>query len=221
MSSAVSYVTNGRVTSLGSVLLDTRASEDCLFLDVVVPKKIFNDTGKKHAKKAPVCDSPKHTKLRLLILMLTQVLVWIYGGGYTSRSKSGQNSGSPNGLLQRGDSNFIYVTLNYRLGALGFLSGPTLQRSGVANAGLLDQRFALEWIQKNIHLFGGDPYQVTVMGESAGGGSILHQITVRYFALSTFYDDQLTTISKLGIWKFQWQCSIPASNPTIPCLCPW
>ncbi|KAK4862604.1 hypothetical protein LT330_002737 [Penicillium expansum] len=158
MSSAISYVTNGSVTSLGFVLLDTRASEDCLFLDVVVPKKIFNDTGKKHAKKAPV-------------------LVWIYGGGYTSGSKSGQNSGSPNGLLQRGDSNFIYVTLNYRLGALGFLSGPTLQRSGVANAGLLDQRFALEWIQKNIHLFGGDPDQVTVMGESAGGGSILHQIT--------------------------------------------
>lgn len=183
MSSAVSYVTNGSVTSLGSVLLDTRSNEDCLFLDVIAPRKFFNETGKKNSKKAPVRDSPENTNIRFWMLTLTKVLVWIYGGGYTSGSKSGQNSGSPNGLLHRGDSNFIYVTLNYRIGALGFLSGPTLQRSGVANAGLWDQRFALEWIQRNIHLFGGDPDQVTVMGESAGGGSILHQITVRSFCL--------------------------------------
>lgn len=60
--------------------------------------------------------------------------------------------------------------MNYRLGAFGFLAGPTLQaEGGVSNAGLYDQRLALEWVQDNIHLFGGDPNQVTVMGESAGG----------------------------------------------------
>lgn len=64
-----------------------------------------------------------------------------------------------------------------QLGALGWLAGPDLQADGTANAGLYDQRLALRWVQKNIHLFGGDPTKVTVFGESAGGGSIMHQIT--------------------------------------------
>ncbi|KAL2827732.1 alpha/beta-hydrolase [Aspergillus cavernicola] len=157
MSNAISYVSNGSITSMGPVLMDPRASEDCLFLNVVVPKKIFKTSGKK-MKGAPV-------------------LVWIYGGGYTGGSKTGQGSGSPVGLLRRGDNGFVYVAINYRLGAFGWLSGSTLQRNGTANAGLLDQRFALEWVQQHIHLFGGDPERVTVIGESAGGGSILHQIT--------------------------------------------
>ena len=67
--------------------------------------------------------------------------------------------------------------MNYRLGAFGWLSGPTFQENATANAGLHDQRFALEWIQQNIAKFGGDPNRVTVFGESAGGGSIMHQIT--------------------------------------------
>ncbi|KAL2847166.1 alpha/beta-hydrolase [Aspergillus pseudoustus] len=157
MSNAISYITNGKVTNAGPVLMDPRASEDCLFLDVVVPKKIFEASGKKK-KGAPV-------------------LVWIYGGGYTGGSKTGQGSGSPVGLLRRGKNEFVYVAINYRLGAFGWLSGSAIQRNGTANAGLLDQRFALEWVQQYIHLFGGDPKHVTVIGESAGGGSILHQIT--------------------------------------------
>lgn len=67
----------------------------------------------------------------------------------------------------------IFVAINYRLGAFGWLSGPEVERDGDANAGLLDQRLALEWVQQHIHNFGGDSDRVTVMGESAGAGSIL------------------------------------------------
>lgn len=67
--------------------------------------------------------------------------------------------------------------MNYRLGAFGWLSGPTFQENGTANAGLHDQRFAIEWVKKHISKFGGDPERITIFGESAGGGSIMHQIT--------------------------------------------
>lgn len=70
----------------------------------------------------------------------------------------------------------IFVALNYRLGALGFLAGPEVSRNGDLNAGLLDQRFALKWVQKHVRAFGGNKHRVTVMGESAGGGSVLTHV---------------------------------------------
>lgn len=89
--------------------------------------------------------------------------------------------GTPHDLMAatqtKGQDGAIWVAMNYRLGAFGFLSGPTLQQNGTANVGLLDQRLALEWVQQYIHLFGGDPDNVTLMGVSAGAGSVMHQIT--------------------------------------------
>ncbi|KAL7931937.1 Alpha/Beta hydrolase protein [Trichoderma chlorosporum] len=137
---------------------DPRTTEDCLVLDVVVPKAVLDNT-KSHGKKAPV-------------------LVWIYGGGYVSGTK--ESWGSPNGIIaasqEDGSDGIIWVAMNYRLGAFGFLAGPTLQKDGTANAALYDQRLALQWVQENIAKFGGDPDNVTVMGESAGAGSIMFHL---------------------------------------------
>lgn len=106
------------------------------------------------------------------------VLVWIYGGGYTGGNKNNNPAGllAASGNSSNGD--VIYVSLNYRLGALGFSAGPSFNaEGGTSNVALYDQRFALEWVQQYIHLFGGDKNRVTVFGESAGGGSIMHQMT--------------------------------------------
>uniref|UniRef100_A0A8H7K424 Carboxylic ester hydrolase n=1 Tax=Bionectria ochroleuca TaxID=29856 RepID=A0A8H7K424_BIOOC len=146
-------------SSIPPIDFNKASSEDCLFLDVHVPKKIFKSK----------CGAP--------------VLVWIHGGGYAFGSKNGSPTPGfvPSGLLEHAkefsDNGMIFVGLNYRLGALGFLSGQEVEQDGDLNAGLLDQRLALQWVQDNIHLFGGSRDKVTVMGESAGGGSVLLHMT--------------------------------------------
>ncbi|EKG10221.1 Carboxylesterase type B [Macrophomina phaseolina MS6] len=83
-------------------------------------------------------------------------------------SLSGQNGAS---------EGIVFVSINYRLGALGWMSGTDFEHAGgLPNAGLYDQRMALEWVQENIHYFGGDKNRVTVVGESGGSGSITHHI---------------------------------------------
>ena len=132
-------------------------SEDCLFLDVVMPSSLF----KPNSSGAPV-------------------IVWIHGGGYLLSSKwgNGDASGLIANSISAGREGFIWVAINYRLGPLGFLAGPTMQANGgVANAGLYDQLAALRWVKQYIHLFGGDPNRVTMAGASAGAGSIMHHLT--------------------------------------------
>jgi len=119
-------------------------AEDCLYLNVATP------TLRRSA------DQP--------------VIVWIHGGGLTqdaSRNYDGSKLAA-NGV--------VVVTINYRLGALGFLAHPALaSRPGgpAGNYGLMDQQAALRWVQQNIEAFGGDPHNVTIAGESAGGLSVL------------------------------------------------
>jgi len=121
-------------------------SEDCLYLNIWAPRST-------HAQKLPV-------------------IVWIYGGGY--------RNGSAAMPLYWGDrlarKGVVVVTIAYRIGPLGFLALPALTQESDShssgNYGLLDQIAALEWVQRNIAAFGGNPAQVTIAGQSSGSMSV-------------------------------------------------
>ncbi|MFC0623081.1 carboxylesterase/lipase family protein [Kribbella deserti] len=98
------------------------------------------------------------------------VMVWLYGGGFF---QGAGNDYDPARLVA--DGNVIVVTPNYRLGTFGFLAMPDLPDAG--SFGLLDQRAALRWVQRNAKSFGGDPGKVTLFGESAGGMSTCALLT--------------------------------------------
>ncbi|XP_069739001.1 acetylcholinesterase [Phaenicophaeus curvirostris] len=117
-------------------------SEDCLYLNVWVPSP------------RPVVPVP--------------VLVWIYGGGFYSGAAS---LDVYDGRYLSSSENVVVVSMNYRVGALGFLALPG-HPEAPGNVGLMDQRLALRWVQANIGAFGGDAGAVTVFGESAGAASV-------------------------------------------------
>src|SRR5271166_4490673 len=100
---------------------------------------------------------------------LLPVMVWIHGGALVS---GGADIYDPTRLAQQG---VIVVTINYRLGYLGFLAQSALdsEKHEAGNYGFMDQQFALTWVQRNILGFGGDPGKVTIFGESAGGQSVI------------------------------------------------
>ncbi|MGI8402364.1 MAG: carboxylesterase/lipase family protein [Gemmatimonadaceae bacterium] len=122
-------------------------SEDCLYLNV------YTNSMDTHASRRPV-------------------MVWIHGGGFWA-GFGGEERHNGARLAQKGA---VVVTVNYRLGAFGFLAHPALAAESphhaAGNYGLLDQIAALEWVKRNIARFGGDPSRVTIFGESAGGMSV-------------------------------------------------
>lgn len=122
-------------------------SEDCLHLNVYTPTT--------STQKRPV-------------------MVWFHGGGYTG----GQGGDYDGGPFAR-DHDAIVVTVNYRLGVFGFLATSGLSATSSThtsgNYGLEDQQAALQWVQRNIAAFGGDPQKVTIAGQSAGAGSVCFQ----------------------------------------------
>ncbi len=124
-------------------------NEDCLDLNVYAPVSV------------PTTPRP--------------VMVWIYGGGFTVGS-----AGDDNVSNYAANGNAISVSFNYRLGPLGFLALPALAAEdphhSTGDLGLLDQQAALRWVQANIASFGGDPHNVTIFGESAGGMSACAQL---------------------------------------------
>ncbi|KAI1202286.1 putative lipase [Nemania serpens] len=131
----------------------TEISEDCLNLVIGRPG-----------------GTTKHSRL--------PVMVWIHGGGFWS----GQNrevAASPDGLVLESIANglpVIMVAINYRLGFFGFAQSAALEAEGSENAGLRDQRLALEWVRDHIDQFGGNRDKVTIFGQSSGGLAVGMQI---------------------------------------------
>ena len=123
--------------------------EDCLYLNVWTP-------AKKAGEKLPV-------------------MVWLFGGGLQCGYPAEMEFDGER-IARRG---IVVVTVNYRVGVLGFLTHPELtkeQPEAPANFGNLDQQAGLRWVQRNIAAFGGDPGRVTIAGQSAGGGSVMSQV---------------------------------------------
>ncbi|KAI0265669.1 carotenoid ester lipase precursor [Gloeopeniophorella convolvens] len=106
------------------------------------------------------------------------VVVWIFGGGFELGGTATYDGGS---IVSRSldlKQPVIFVSMNYRLSAFGFLPGKEVKKDGVGNLGLQDQRLALKWVQNYISEFGGDPSKVTIWGESAGAISVaMHMLT--------------------------------------------
>jgi len=133
--------------------LGTEPSEDCLYLNVWRPE------GASSGDRLPV-------------------MVWIHGGGFINGGASPDVYDGA-ALAREG---MVVVSLNYRLGRFGFFAHPALSADAAdeergGNYGILDQAMALSWVQDNIAAFGGNPAQVTVMGESAGGRSVHLMLT--------------------------------------------
>lgn len=148
------------VPEVGAILNDTSGeaqaldfSEDCLTINVQRPK------GVQEGDDLPV-------------------LFWIYGGGFVGGSTAGFDGTK---LIDTGvilGKPFIFVAVNYRVGAWGFMPGKQILEEGSGNAGLLDQRMGLEWVADNIRAFGGDPGKVTIWGQSAGAISAFDQLVL-------------------------------------------
>lgn len=127
-------------------------TEDCLFLNVYAPARAGR--GESGDRQLPV-------------------MVYIHGGSLVVGESDDYD---PTRMVTEGD--VVVVTVNYRLGALGFLAQPALDAEGhpAANYGVLDQQEALGWVRRNIAAFGGNPLNVTIFGESAGGVSVLSHL---------------------------------------------
>jgi para-nitrobenzyl esterase len=177
-------------------------NEDCLYLNVYSPN---NGPGKGHTKNLPV-------------------MFWIHGGGLTVGESDDYD---PTRLVQQG---VVVVTINYRLGILGFLAHPSLTAESGDHAsgdyGLMDQQAALRWVNRNIAKFGGDPQNVTIFGESAGGLSVHAQLASplaagmfqRAIAESGAYAFALPSLSEAEASGGNFAQTVGCSDQTLACL---
>ncbi|KAK7745072.1 hypothetical protein SLS53_003307 [Cytospora paraplurivora] len=123
--------------------------EDCLFVNVWAPKNA------DATSKLPVW-------------------LFIQGGGYVSNSNANWDGVE---VIQKSGNNIVFVNFNYRVAVWGFLASSKVQANGTLNAGLLDQRYLMQWVKTHIAKFGGDPDNVIIHGASAGAGSVALHLT--------------------------------------------
>ncbi|KAF8995799.1 alpha/beta-hydrolase [Hymenopellis radicata] len=171
-------------------------SEDCLFLNVYVPGQI------DASKRLPV-------------------IVWIHGGGFvlgSIQSVAGFSFYNGDDLIhgmqqvEGGEDGAVVVLLQYRLGMFGFLAGKEVKEDGALNAGLLDQQFALRWIQEHIVKFGGDPSRVTIWGQSAGAQSVLEHVIANNGQTSPPLFKRGITSSTAILTQYRYDDSIPEGH---------
>lgn len=156
--------------------------EDCLFLDIYVPLSVLQSTTTK-----------------------ASVAVWFFGGAFLFGSKHEFDITqlplySGTGVLSVASEPLIFVAGNYRLGAFGWLAGSYMETAGAPNAGLLDQRMILSFVQQHIGKVNGDSSSVSAWGESAGAGSILHHLVAK-----NGQQDPLFSRAILQSPAYQWQ----------------
>jgi para-nitrobenzyl esterase len=156
-------------------VIDPEGSEDCLYLDIYRPERSAHQG-------------------------LLPVYVWIHGGSNNMGAASQYD-----GTFLAKQSDVVVVTVQYRLGPIGWFFHPAIQSGGSdkladsGNFGTLDNIQALKWVQKNIQFFGGDPNKVTIAGESAGGHNVMNLV-----------------VSPLGKGLFHRAMSQSAGSPTVP-----
>ncbi|XP_046903032.1 neuroligin 4 X-linked b isoform X1 [Hypomesus transpacificus] len=175
----------------------THQSEDCLYLNIYAPTE--EGTGSNRCQgqglgsnEASICLPDIHEEGGL-----RPVMVYVHGGSYTEGTGNMMDGGV---LASYG--NVIVITINYRLGVLGFLS--TGDQAAKGNYGLLDQIQALRWVKENILAFSGDPDRVTVFGSGAGA-SCVSLLTLSHYSEDLFHRAIIQSGSALASWAVNYQ----------------
>uniref|UniRef100_A0A3Q3E290 Neuroligin-4, X-linked-like n=1 Tax=Hippocampus comes TaxID=109280 RepID=A0A3Q3E290_HIPCM len=203
----------------------THQSEDCLYLNIYVP------TEEEWFIHAECARAHTHTHTHALEGGQRPVMVYVHGGSYTEGTGNMMD-----GSVLASYGNVIVITLNYRLGVLGFLS--TGDQAAKGNYGLLDQIQALRWVKENIAAFGGDPNRVTVFGSGAGA-SCVSLLTLSHYSEGKQYSNSkhlfhraiIQSGSALASWAVNYQpskyarqlgervgCGIDDSTQLVACL---
>ncbi|KAG9685882.1 alpha/beta-hydrolase, partial [Aureobasidium melanogenum] len=191
----------------GNICLGTGAapsnssSEDCLFMNIYAPTNTTSDNP-------------------------LPVYFYIQGGGFNSNSNPNYNG---SGLIEASNHNIVVVNFNYRVGPYGFLASNEIVKGGSTNNGLKDQVKALQWLQKNIRKFGGDPNHVVIGGSSAGAASVTLLLTAYggrndgLFHASAAESQSFAAVRSVNDSQFMYdnlviRTGCASSNDTLACL---